>query len=175
LADRQTQDELYREVATQHRAVLERWARAYEADRELRRDLLQEIHLAVWRSLASFENRASLRTWVYRVAHNVATSHVLRRARRGGARWITLDEITEPAATDASPEAVAGDQQALARLMALIHSLNPADRQVMLLYLEDLDGAEISEITGLSPGAVAVKVHRLKAALARRLLAGGAG
>ena len=174
MADRQTQDELYRRAASEHRAVLERWARAYEADPELRRDLLQEIHLAVWRSLARFENRASLRTWVYRVAHNVATSHVLRGARRGRARWVTLDDIAEPPAPGPSPEAAAGDQQALARLMALIHSLNPADRQVMLLYLEDLDGAEISDVTGLSPGAVAVKVHRLKAALARRLLTGGA-
>jgi RNA polymerase sigma-70 factor (ECF subfamily) len=41
---------------------------------EDRRDLLQEIHLALWRSFATFDDRCSLRTWVYRVAHNVATS-----------------------------------------------------------------------------------------------------
>ena len=174
MADREFQDELYRRVSVEHRAVLERWARAYEADLELRRDLLQEIHLAVWRSLARFEHRSSLRTWVYRVAHNVATSHVLRRARQGGGRWVTLDEVAEPAEPGATPETLAGEQQALSRLMALIQSLNPTDRQVMLLYLEDLDGAEISEITGISPGAVAVKVHRLKAMLARRLQQGGA-
>jgi RNA polymerase sigma factor (sigma-70 family) len=175
LADRPTQDELYREAAAQHRAVLERWARAYETDPELRRDLLQEIHLAVWRSFARFDHRCALRTWVYRVAHNVATSHVLRRTRRGGGRWITLDDIEEPAEPGATPETLAGERQALARLMAMIHALNPADRQVMLLYLEDLEGAEISEVTGMSPGAVAVKVHRLKAALASRMREGGAG
>jgi RNA polymerase sigma-70 factor (ECF subfamily) len=163
------QDELYRQVAAEHRAVLERWARAYEADVELRRDLLQEIHLAVWRSLASFDQRCALRTWVYRVAHNVATSHVLRRTRGGRTRWLALEDIDEPAAPDPTPEAVAGDRQALARLMALIQALNPTDRQIMLLYLEDLTGAEISEITGMSPGAVAVKAHRLKAALSSRL------
>jgi RNA polymerase sigma-70 factor (ECF subfamily) len=87
---------------------------------------------------------------------------------------VTLDEVAEPAEPGATPETRAGEQQALSRLMALIQSLNPADRQVMLLYLEDLDGAEISEITGITPGAVAVKVHRLKAVLARRLQQGGA-
>ncbi len=43
----------------------------------------------------------------------------------------------------------------------------------MLLYLEDLPAAEIAEVTGLSSGAVAVKVHRLKAVLARRFHQGG--
>jgi RNA polymerase sigma-70 factor (ECF subfamily) len=51
---------------------------------------------------------------------------------------------------------------------ALIQGLKPADRQVVLLYLEDLDAAAIGEITGLSPGAIAVKIHRAKALLARR-------
>ena len=51
----------------------------------------------------------------------------------------------------------------LARLMALIHQLKPPDRQLMLLYLDDLDAKEIGEITGLSPGAVATKIHRIKA------------
>ena len=36
----------------------------------------------------------------------------------------------------------------------------------MLLYLEDLTAAEIGEVTGLSAGAVAVRIHRLKALLA---------
>jgi RNA polymerase sigma-70 factor (ECF subfamily) len=57
--------------------------------------------------------------------------------------------------------------------MAIIHRLGPPDRQVALLYLEDLDAAAIGEITGLSPGAVATKIHRLKALLARRFAEGG--
>lgn len=52
----------------------------YEFDPEQRRDLLQDIHLAVWRSLDVFDGRCWLRTWVYRVAHNTAATHVLRRS-----------------------------------------------------------------------------------------------
>lgn len=168
------QDELYRAAAAEHRGVLERWARAYEADPDQRRDLLQDIHLALWRSLASFDGRCALRTWVYRVAHNVATSHVLKRMRLRLNRLTTLDAIAEAADPADSPEAAVSERQAMARLMALIHALKPADRQVMLLYLEDLTAAEISEITGVSPGAVAVKIHRLKTILARRIQGGDA-
>ena len=71
------------------------------------------------------------------------------------------------------PEAAVGERRALARLMSLIHQLAPPDRQVALLYLEDLDAAAIGEVTGLSPGAVSVKIHRLKALLARRFAEGG--
>lgn len=169
-----TQDELYRAVAAEHHAVLERWARAYEADPDQRRDLLQDIHLALWRSLAAFDGRCALRTWVYRVAHNVAASHVLKRMRLRLGRLATLDAIAEAPDPADGPETAVGDRQALARLMALIHALKPADRQVMLLYLEDLSAAEISEVTGISPGAVAVKIHRLKTILARRIQGGDA-
>jgi len=45
-----SQDELYEDAARTYSAPLERLARAYEADPEIRRDLLQDIHVALWRS-----------------------------------------------------------------------------------------------------------------------------
>jgi hypothetical protein len=48
------QDDLYREAADSYGASLQRLARAYEADTELRRDLLQDIHLQLWRSFRAF-------------------------------------------------------------------------------------------------------------------------
>jgi len=160
------QDERYRAAADTFGPALERLARGYERDAHLRRDLVQDIHVALWRSFAAFDGLCSVRTWVYRVAHNTATSHVLRR-RRAKAELVGLDQIPDPPADD-DPEAAAGTRQALDRLLALIHGLKPADRQVALLYLEDLDAAAIGEVTGLSAGAVAVRIHRLKAILAQR-------
>jgi RNA polymerase sigma-70 factor (ECF subfamily) len=48
--------------------------------------------VALWRSFGSFDGRCSLRTWVYRVAHNVATSQVIRRRGRAPA-LVGLDEL----------------------------------------------------------------------------------
>jgi len=161
------QDDLYREAVTAYGAALERFARGYEADPDRRRDLVQEIHLALWRSFEGFEARCSLRTWVYRVAHNTAASHVLKDKRARLSQWVDLEYAA--ATPDPAHEANAhADADLLARLIAFVQTLKPPDRQVMLLYLDALDAKEIGEITGLSAGAVATRIHRIKAILARR-------
>jgi RNA polymerase sigma-70 factor, ECF subfamily len=164
--ERMARDALYAEAAVRFGPALERLARAYEPDAERRRDLLQEIHVALWRSFASFDGRCSVRTWVYRVAHNVATSQVTRR-RANVPILVTLDELdTAPTADDL--ERALDQQRGLERLMTLVQRLKPLDRQIMLLYLEDLDAASIGEITGVSARNVATRVHRIKKLLAER-------
>jgi RNA polymerase sigma-70 factor (ECF subfamily) len=167
------QDERYTRAMASFGPALERLSRAYEADADLQRDLLQEIHFAVWRSFARFDGLCSESTWVYRVAHNVAATHALRRSRSRTGRMVTLEELAnhaDPGQPD--PEAATGERQALTRLFVLVRALAPHDRQVVLLYLEGLDAARIAEICGLTPGAVATKVHRLKAVLAQRFQEG---
>lgn len=162
-------DALYQEAVAAFGGALARLARAYEPDPQKCEDLLQEIHLALWVSLRSFNGRCSVRTWAYRVAHNTAISHVTRR--RGKApRLVSLDELADEPAT--APDA--GEDLGLVRrrLLDLVQTLAPTDRQVILLYLEDVDAASIAEIVGLSPGNVATKIHRIKKVLSRRFHAG---
>jgi len=159
-----SQERLYSDVAAEYASALERLARGYERDPDARRDLLQDIHVALWRSLARFDGRCSMRTWVYRVAHNIATSRVIR-ARRFAPTFVT------PSALEAIPDRRDGEatfdrQRTLERVYALIRELRPIDRQIMLLYLEDVDAASISEITGLTARNVATKIHRIKQTLA---------
>ncbi len=173
MAVAEEQQRRYQAAAAQFGPAIERIARAFEADPNERRDLVQDIHVALWRSFASFDGRCALGTWTWRVAHNAAASHIGRRRRRPPAHHLaSLEELAQTADL-ADPEAAAGERQVLDRLNALIQALGPPDRQVMLLYLEDLAAAEIAEVTGLSAGAVAVKIHRLKALLARRFHQGG--
>src|SRR5215831_7115968 len=161
-----TRDQLYEDAAETYGAALERLARAYEADPDLRRDLLQEIHVALWRSFQGFDGRCSLRTWIYRVAHNVGASHVLHQRRARPQSLVGLDELEN--LPDANSGQHAADRShALDRLLQLIQHLQPLDRHVILSYLEGLDAASIAEITGLSAGNVATKVHRIKTVLAR--------
>jgi RNA polymerase sigma factor (sigma-70 family) len=171
--DSGSQDERYRGVAAEYGPALARLARGYEADPAERRDLLQDIHFALWRSLAGFDGRCSMRTWVYRVAHNAAASHVQQRRRAKAGKLTTLEDLADAADTD-NPEETAGENQMLTRLMTMIRALKAPDAQVMLLYLEDMDAVAIGEITGLSARAVATKIHRVKALLAQRFQAEGA-
>lgn len=165
-------EELYREVVSRFGAALERLAVAFELDRERRRDLLQEIHVAIWRSLATFDNRCSLRTWIYRVAHNVAATHVLRDRRERLKQTASLDELEQLPDAGPDPEGAMGERQVFERLDRLIRRLAPLDRQVIVLYLEGTPGAEIAEVTGLSASNIATKVHRIKRVLARGLAQG---
>ena len=164
---RSSQDGQYTATAARFAGAIERLARGYEADPELRRDLVQEIHAQLWRSFAYFEQQCSERSWVYRVAHNTAVSHMIARRRLKAEALAGLEEIAQIAGEE-DPESSAAEADVTARLLATIHRLKPADRQVMLLYLEDLTAAEIGEVTGLSAGAVATRIHRTKALLADR-------
>jgi RNA polymerase sigma-70 factor (ECF subfamily) len=166
LGDTSEQDRKYSEAATEFGPALERLARGYEANPDKRRDLVQDIHFALWRSLEAFDGRCSLRTWVYRVAHNTATTHILKERRQRGNGWLALDE--DWPGEGPGIEDTVHEQQALARLTAMIQRLQPQDRQIMLLYLENVDASGIGEITGLKPPNVATKIHRIKALLQRQ-------
>lgn len=167
-----SQDELYAQAVADFGPALERLARSYEADPEKRRDLLQETHFAIWRSFGQFQRQCSLRTWVYRVAHNAGATHVVRDRRSKLGSFVGLDEVAsmpEPRESTAA----ADRNDTLERIYALIQRLKPLDREVILLYLEGTDAASIGEITGLSAGNVATKIHRIKTVLASRFNEGG--
>jgi RNA polymerase sigma-70 factor, ECF subfamily len=159
-ADDSRQHQLYHEAVDTYGAALERLSRSYERDADKRLDLLQEIHLALWRSFGRFDGRCSIRTWTYRVAHNVATTFVLLHQRMNATELVDLDAI-ESLPDPADAEQIVDERLMIARVRGLLARLRPPDRQLMMLYLEGVDAASIGEITGLSPGHVATKVHRL--------------
>lgn len=166
------QDRLFTEAIGRFGGALARLARGYEADADLRRDLEQELQVALWQSFAAFDGRCSLSTWVWRVAHNRATTHMLARKRHRQRGWASIEEV-EIADADATPFGRADSDRAMALILSIIDRLDPPDRQILLLYLEGVAGAEIGAVTGVSPDAVAAKIHRFKSMLTRRF--GGAG
>jgi RNA polymerase sigma-70 factor, ECF subfamily len=166
-----TPDVLFERIAADFAAPLARLVRAHEADPAWQQDLLQEIHLALWRSLRTFDRRCSLRTWVYRVAHHVAATHVVRSRRRRAGQFMTLDDAEfPPANTDVAAEVDAA--QVLRRLYALIQRLEPLDREVIILHLEGLPADEIAEIAGLTSTNTYTKIHRIRQLLATQVNAG---
>lgn len=160
-------EDLYEEAVRTYGAALDRLSRAYEADPDKRRDLLQDIHLDLWRSFEGFDARCSLRTWIYRVAHNVAASHVMSGRRARSRQLLSIEEVDIADPKGTSEQAIERTI-ALEKLMNLIHELKPLDRQLMLLFLEGVDATSIGEITGLSAGNVATRIHRLKTLLTTR-------
>jgi len=163
-----SRDELYQSAIQDFGRALDRLAAGYEADPEKRHDLRQEIHFQLWRSFEGFDGRCSQKTWTFRVAHNTAVSYV-NRERRRNATFVSLEEIERTApCSDREPDI--DRQRVLAQLSRLILKLKPLDRQIMISYLEEMDTGAIADITGLSAGNVAMKIHRIKSILARHFL-----
>ena len=157
---------LYESAIRDFGRALDRLAAGYESDPDKRRDLRQNIHLQLWRSLASFDRQCSLKTWTFRVAHNTAVSYVTRE-RRNNAPLVSLEEIEQtPSIQSLAPDI--DRDRALRQLSTLVLQLKPLDRQIMISYLEEIDFATIAAITGLSSANVAMKVHRIKNILSRR-------
>ena len=108
---------LYDEAVEAFGAAIERLAGSYELDAHKRQDLLQNIHLNLWRSLDRFDGLCSLRTWVYRVAHNVAATHAMAERRRRSRPLVGLDDLD---IRDVGIEPNADRSVLLSRLMELI-------------------------------------------------------
>jgi RNA polymerase sigma factor (sigma-70 family) len=158
------QDDWYSRVAAQWGPALQRVARSCEADPDRRRDVLQDMHVAIWKSHTLFDGRCSERTWIYRIATNVAANHVTRERRRN-APLISLDLVDDLPVDDTSN--TTEKDLALRKLFDIIDRLGNPDRSVITLYLEGLDAASIGEVTGMTAGAIATRISRIKSLLAR--------
>jgi RNA polymerase sigma-70 factor (ECF subfamily) len=131
-------------------------ARAY-GDAELD-DLLQEILMQIWRSMDRFENRASQDTWCYRIALNTAFSWLRSHQRRNDRLRVVSNE------TDSVPSTSYPDNS-VRLLERFVSELNPIDRAVLLMFLENLPEDAIAEALGASVGAIRVRMHRIKSRL----------
>ncbi len=143
-------------------------ARSYAAAEDCE-DLFQEILLQIWRSLDSFEGRAALDTWVFRVALNTAITY--RRNAVKHTRHIVSHADLSVLPGDAW-QSESGHEREMQLLSEFIFTLKKVDRALFLLYLEDLSYMQISEITGLSENNVGVRLNRIKRNFMERHLGG---
>lgn len=163
-ADQQRFEALWRE----HRGIVLKVAGVYARGAEERLDLAQEIGAQLWRSFASFDpDKAKFSTWLYRIALNVAISH-LRRESGGDGRFEPLDEAH---LDTIAGEPVAERDERIDALHAFIGELDALNRALILLYLEDRSYAEIAEVLGISTTNVATKINRIKQTLRGRMTA----
>ena len=126
----------FNEVITNFGPALQRLCRGYEINVNARAELRQEILLQLWRALDTYRGDASLRTFVFRVAHNTAIKHISKNARRTPSDDIDVDTLGVTSDTEAQFDR----ERARARLLAEIQRLAPESRE-----LKDLVVPNISE------------------------------
>ena len=159
-------------------------------------DTLQEVLLAAWQGLDAFEERSSVRTWLYRIATNRSLNALRSTKRRRPMQWnvpgidppepTRLGEVVwlQPypdalleGATDAplGPEARYERTEAISLAFVTALQLLPA-RQRAVLILRDVLGyhaAEVADLLDTTVDSVNSALKRARAALQRRRPGGG--
>lgn len=168
MTDRQRQQR-FEHLLHEYRRVIFKVASVYARDAEDRQDLVQEICVQLWRAYGRYDPaRAKLSTWIYRIALNVAISQLRRATAPLAGRMEPLE--THHLETIGDESAGEPDER-LAALYAFIGELEPMNRALILLYLDDRPYAEIADVLGISETNVATKLGRIKQTLRGRMTA----
>jgi len=155
---RETLDERFSRLLRANYAPLTRLAASYASNRSDRDDLLQEIAIALWRALPSFRGECSERTFLFRIAHNRCITHFSRRRVT-----VSIDDVQiEPEDPQASSEAIVAEEQQRRRFVQAVRGLPVIHREVLVLFLEGMDYAEIAAVVGISESNVGVRLNRAR-------------
>lgn len=160
-------EQRFRSLLETHGAAIYRLAAFRERDPAARADLQQEIALGLWRALEMFREESSERTWVLRIAHNIAVTHAIKAlTHKQRIADLKMENAVEPSQQNRTPESDAIGRAQLNRLEEKLRALDLVSQQLVLLHLEGLSTQEIADVAGISATNVSTKLSRLRASLA---------
>lgn len=161
MATNASKEQLFAEVTSGCTGLISRIALSYEADPALRRELIQDILLAIWVALASYRGDASVKTFAASIAQKRCISHVTKRAREPRQVELPVDLVS--AATPPDEEAVQNDLKK--QLVESIQLLPIPQREAIVLCFEGFSYSEVGQVLGISTNAATLRCQRAKESL----------
>jgi len=146
-------EQQFTKTVTEHKSTIYTVCYMFSQDADEVNDLFQEVLVNLWKGFESFEQRSDIRTWIYRVALNTCISLDRKKRRQATARLsmdINLFEDRDE------------DTRQVDMLHKRIAQLQPFDRAIVLLWLENLPYDEIGEIVGITAKNVSVRLYRIR-------------
>ncbi len=158
----------YLELLAQHGRIAPAVARLYSRADDDPADLEQEIRLQWWRSLAGFAGRAKASTWMYQVALYTALTFLRRRRRRPSPGPLErAHHVSDPA-----PHPGSSEDRRRSALHGALARLEPGERALAYLWLEECSHEQIASVIGINANAVGVRLHRIRQRLKAMLATG---
>ena len=143
----------FAQTIKQHRSTIYTVCYMFSQDADEVNDLFQEALVNLWRGFEGFEHRSDIKTWIYRVSLNTCIS-MDRKKRRQATVPLTMDiNLFEDRDEDT---------RQVDMLHKRISKLQPFDRAIVLLWLEELSYEEIGQIVGISAKNVSVRLFRIR-------------
>lgn len=149
-------EQQYKEVIHTYKLVIFRVCTMYASEKAPVMDLYQETLINIWKGYPKFRGESKLSTWIYRVAINSCITFM--RKERNAPEYVHINEQIENYLPQESDE----KKEMLKQLYRMISKLEPLEKSIILLYLEEKNYDEISEIVGLSSTNVGTKINRIK-------------
>ena len=146
-------DQQFARTVKEHKSTIYTVCYMFSQDADEVNDLFQEVLVNLWKGFDSFEHRSDIKTWIYRVALNTCIS-LDRKKRRAATVKLTMD-INLFKDNDE-------DTRQVDMLHKRISKLQPFDRAIVLLWLENLPYEEIGQIVGISTKNVSVRLFRIR-------------
>ena len=147
-----------------HKGLLYKISYAYAADPEERRDLFQEIVLSLWKAYPSFKQNSKISTWIYRIGLYTAVTNFRRQKKQ-----IKYEQYQSGFYENAVTDFPDYEDADIKSLYLAIGKLSSVDKAIILLLLEENSYTEISNIMGIKPAAVGMRIKRAKDKLANLL------
>ena len=125
----------------------------FSKDKDEVDDLFQEALIKLWQGFASFQGKSDLKTWIYKVTLNSCIS--IDRKKKSRKTQPLMEGINLFDQNDAN-------NRQTDMLHARIQRLQPFDRAIVLLWLENMSYQEIAQIVGIEVKNVSVRLYRIK-------------
>ncbi len=154
-------EDLFSDTIRIHDAMIRRVCLGYAVNPQDLEDLYQDVLVNIWRGLPSFREESTVRTWVYRITLNTCVSTLRTRGRFPS--QASLDDVI--LVPDDSQEKL----DAVKDLYECIATLNPIDKAIVMMWLDEYSYEEIAETVGLKRNNVATRLHRAKERLRENL------
>ena len=142
----------FAQIAKENKSTIYTVCYMFSKDTDEVNDLFQEVLVNLWKGMSSFKGQSDIRTWIYRIALNTCISTDRKKK-------IT----TIPLSMDAN---LFQDQDEDTKQVKLLHNriskLQPFDKAIVLLWLENISYDEIGEIVGITTKNVASRLFRIK-------------
>ncbi|MDE6134954.1 MAG: sigma-70 family RNA polymerase sigma factor [Muribaculaceae bacterium] len=164
MTDKTEKETSFLELVDHYKEVVAKVCYMYAGPQAGFDDLYQEVLINIWQGMDSFRGDSKISTWIYRTAINTCITWHRRTARHSRCSTSLEDLVAEPADTSDDTRTYLEEYRELHRL---ISRLGPLDKALITLWLEEKPYDEIAQITGISQGNVAVRIHRIKDKLSR--------
>lgn len=126
-------------------------------------DIRQEVLISLYKGYRNFRQESSESTWVYRVCINTCLFSLRKLTPK--VKTISFDEIPIVQFQDKNDNET---KEKLEWLYSLIAQLNPMDKALILMWLDELSYEEIALNMGIPRNTVASRLHRIKEKISSR-------